>query len=92
MADKQPAKNADHGEKAPSPRESRRGGRQVAAKSRAQPQFPVVGIGASAGGLEAFEQFFTSMPPDSGMAFVLVQHLDPTHKSILTDLISGTRG
>lgn len=87
MAEKQPAKNADHGEKAPSPRESRRGGRQGAAKSRAHPQFPVVGIGASAGGLEAFEQFFTSMPPDSGMAFVLVQHLDPTHKSILTDLI-----
>lgn len=87
MAEKQPAKNADHGEKAPSAKESRRGGRQGAAKSRAEPQFPVVGIGASAGGLEAFEQFFTSMPPDSGMAFVLVQHLDPTHKSILTDLI-----
>ncbi|MEW6110656.1 MAG: chemotaxis protein CheB [Thermodesulfobacteriota bacterium] len=49
--------------------------------------FPIVGIGASAGGLEAFEQFFNNMPPDSGMAFVLVQHLDPTHKSILTDLI-----
>jgi two-component system CheB/CheR fusion protein len=49
--------------------------------------FPIVGIGASAGGLEAFEQFFTNMPYDSGMAFVLVQHLDPTHKSILADLI-----
>jgi two-component system, chemotaxis family, CheB/CheR fusion protein len=49
--------------------------------------FPIVGIGASAGGLEAFEQFFRAMPHDSGMAFVLVQHLDPTHKSILTDLI-----
>ena len=49
--------------------------------------FPIVGIGASAGGLEAFEQFFTNMPPDTGMAFVLIQHLDPTHKSILTDLI-----
>ncbi|MGB6063474.1 MAG: chemotaxis protein CheB [Desulfomonilaceae bacterium] len=47
----------------------------------------VVGIGASAGGLEAFEQFFTSIPPDTGLAFVLVQHLDPTHKSILTDLL-----
>jgi two-component system, chemotaxis family, CheB/CheR fusion protein len=46
-----------------------------------------VGIGASAGGLDAFEQFFNNMPPDSGMAFVLIQHLDPTHKSILTDLI-----
>ena len=50
--------------------------------------FPIVGIGASAGGLEAFEKFFTNMPPDSGMAFVLVQHLDPTHKSILGDLIT----
>jgi two-component system CheB/CheR fusion protein len=52
-----------------------------------QTDFPIVGIGASAGGLEAFDQFFTNMPPDTGMAFVLIQHLDPTHKSILTDLI-----
>ena len=52
-----------------------------------QTDFPIVGIGASAGGLEAFEQFFTNMPPDTGMAFVLIQHLDPNHKSILTDLI-----
>jgi two-component system, chemotaxis family, CheB/CheR fusion protein len=49
--------------------------------------FPIVGIGASAGGLEAFEQFFTHTPPDTGMAFVLIQHLDPKHKSILTELI-----
>lgn len=49
--------------------------------------FPIVGIGASAGGLEAFERFFKAMPPDSGMAFVIVQHLDPTHRSILTDLV-----
>jgi two-component system CheB/CheR fusion protein len=47
----------------------------------------VVGIGASAGGLEAFEQFFSHMPTDSGMAFVLIPHLDPTHKSILADLL-----
>lgn len=55
----------------------------------AQEKFPVVGIGASAGGLAAFETFFTSMPADAdpGMAFVLVQHLAPDHKSILTDLI-----
>ena len=56
-------------------------------KGRGASDFPIVGIGASAGGLDAFEQFFNNMPPDSGMAFVLVQHLDPTHKSILTDLI-----
>ncbi|MDQ7785840.1 MAG: CheR family methyltransferase, partial [Desulfomonilaceae bacterium] len=49
--------------------------------------FPIVGIGASAGGLDAFEKFFTNLPPDTGMAFVLVQHLDPTHKSILSELI-----
>jgi two-component system CheB/CheR fusion protein len=49
--------------------------------------FPVVGIGASAGGLAAFEAFFSAMPPEPGMAFVMVQHLDPNHKSILTDLI-----
>jgi two-component system CheB/CheR fusion protein len=49
--------------------------------------FPIVGIGASAGGLEACEIFFNHLPPDSGMAFVLVQHLDPTHESILVDLI-----
>ena len=51
--------------------------------------FPIVGIGASAGGLAAFEAFFAGMPVDKdpGMAFVLVQHLAPDHKSILTDLI-----
>ena len=51
--------------------------------------FPIVGIGASAGGLAAFEAFFAGMPVDAdpGMAFVLVQHLAPDHKSILTDLI-----
>ena len=53
------------------------------------PGFPVVGIGASAGGLAAFEAFFSGMPADTdpGMAFVLVQHLAPDHKSILTDLV-----
>ena len=51
--------------------------------------FPIVGIGASAGGLGAFEAFFSGMPKDvdPGMAFVLVQHLAPDHKSMLTDLI-----
>ncbi len=51
--------------------------------------FPIVGIGASAGGLGAFEAFFSGMPAevDPGMAFVLVQHLAPDHESILTDLI-----
>ncbi len=49
--------------------------------------FYVVGIGASAGGLEAFEQFFRNMPSNSGMAFVLVPHLSPEHKSMMGDLL-----
>jgi len=48
--------------------------------------FPIVGIGASAGGLRASEQFFASMAPDSGAAFVLIPHLDPSHANILPDL------
>jgi two-component system CheB/CheR fusion protein len=53
------------------------------------PTFPIVGIGASAGGLAAFEAFFSGMPADTDpdMAFVLVQHLAPDHKSILSELI-----
>ncbi|MCY7354176.1 MAG: PAS domain S-box protein [Lysobacter sp.] len=47
----------------------------------------IVGIGASAGGLEAFKSFFTHMPPDSAMAFVLVQHLAPHHPSMLAELV-----
>ena len=52
--------------------------------------FPIVGIGASAGGLAAFEAFFSGMPADTdpGMAFVLVQHLAPDHKSILSELLA----
>ena len=47
----------------------------------------IVGIGASAGGLNAFKSFLSNMPADSGMAFILVQHLSPDHKSMLTDLL-----
>lgn len=49
---------------------------------------PVVGIGASAGGLDAFTQLFKNLPCSTGMAFVLVQHLDPLHKSMLTEILS----
>jgi two-component system CheB/CheR fusion protein len=49
--------------------------------------FYIAGIGASAGGLEAFQEFFTHMPSDSGMSFVLVPHLDPAHKSIIGDIL-----
>ena len=48
---------------------------------------PIVGIGASAGGLEALEQFFTHVSPNSGLAYVVVQHLDPAKESMLPDLL-----
>ena len=50
--------------------------------------FPIVGMGASAGGLEALEAFFTHMPPDKNIAFVIIQHLSPKHKSIMGALLS----
>ena len=64
-------------------------GPAAAAKYLPDSAFPIVGIGASAGGLAAFEAFFSGLPADRdpGMAFVLVQHLAPDHESILTDLI-----
>src|SRR3712207_587953 len=49
--------------------------------------FPVVGIGASAGGLEAFSEFLDAMRPDGGMAFVLVQHLPPDRESLLAEIL-----
>ena len=52
--------------------------------------FRIVGIGASAGGLEAFEQFFRHTAPDCGMAFVLVPHLDPSHASLLAEILQRT--
>ena len=60
---------------------------QVQAPAAATPSFPIVGIGASAGGLEAFEGFFRACPTDTGMAFVLVPHLDPDHESLLTEIL-----
>lgn len=50
--------------------------------------FPIVGVGASAGGLEAFRSLLHALPAKTGMAFVLVQHLDPEHESLLTRLLS----
>jgi two-component system, chemotaxis family, CheB/CheR fusion protein len=51
------------------------------------PLFPIVGIGASAGGLEALEQFLSNVPENTGMGYVIVQHLDPTHKGMLPELL-----
>ena len=50
--------------------------------------FPIVGVGASAGGLEAFTQLLTALGPGTGMAYALVQHLDPSHESALTELLA----
>lgn len=50
--------------------------------------FPIVGVGASAGGLEALERLLKHLPADTGMAFVVVQHLDPTHESRLAEILS----
>src|SRR5471032_3160541 len=55
--------------------------------SPASATFPIVGIGASAGGLEALDQFLGRVPTGSGMAFVIVQHLDPTRKGIMPELL-----
>ena len=54
--------------------------------------FPIVGIGASAGGLEAFTQILHALPPDTGMAFVLIQHLAPSRASMLTEILSRATG
>jgi two-component system CheB/CheR fusion protein len=50
-------------------------------------EFPVVGVGASAGGLEAFKRLIRAIPPSSGMAFILVQHLEPNHESLLAEIL-----
>ncbi|NVO18849.1 MAG: PAS domain-containing protein [Bacteroidetes bacterium] len=55
-------------------------------------QFPIVGIGASAGGLEALEQFLGNVPDNSGLAYVVIQHLDPTQKGLLPELLQRISG
>ena len=64
----------------------------VDARSLARPVTPVggvavVGLGASAGGLEPLEQFLSGVPVASGLAYVVVQHMDPTHKTLLVELL-----
>jgi two-component system, chemotaxis family, CheB/CheR fusion protein len=58
--------------------------------SRPLPPFPIVGVGASAGGLNAFQQLLRHLSIDTGMTFVLIQHLAPEHKSLLTELLAQT--
>ncbi|HVX86070.1 MAG TPA: chemotaxis protein CheB [Phycisphaerae bacterium] len=57
------------------------------AEARPRLPFPVVGVGASAGGLEAYTEFLQACEADSGMAFVLIQHLSPKHQSMLAELL-----
>jgi len=81
-----PAKPASQAEKRP---HGKKGVTEDAQQAVVQKQsFPIVGLGASAGGLEAFTAFLKHLPGDSGMAFVLIQHLDPKQHSQLTDLLS----
>jgi two-component system CheB/CheR fusion protein len=83
MADERPDA-LEHGHSHPSP--------ELVTESDYSPPrgnpFPVVGIGASAGGLEAFAQLLRTLPENTGIAFVLVQHLDPQHQSMLTELLA----
>ncbi len=84
-ASKAPVKKVNLAEKAPSSAARKPG--KVPTTVPKDGAFPVLGLGASAGGLEALEQFFEAMPPDSGMAFLVLTHLDPDHTSILPELV-----
>ncbi|HEY1261952.1 MAG TPA: chemotaxis protein CheB [Terriglobales bacterium] len=68
----------------------RPGGAKTEPASTGAPAFPIVGIGASAGGYEAFAEMLKSLPENTGMAFVFVQHLDPSHGSVLSEILSRT--
>lgn len=82
--------------KQPQPANSGKAATGSAPKATSSPQkpplFPIVGIGASAGGLEALELFLRHVPEGSGLALVIVQHLDPTHKGILPELLQRATG
>lgn len=69
------------------PRPARQSTKPLATAVHALRPFPIVAIGASAGGLEALEQFLGHVPPASGMAFVVIQHLDPDRKDMLSELL-----
>jgi two-component system CheB/CheR fusion protein len=79
----QPVSAGDQAEEAPATADAAPGESRT---ERTAP--PVAGIGASAGGLDAFKKFFAAMPADSGIAFVLVPHLDPAHESLMVELLA----
>jgi two-component system CheB/CheR fusion protein len=74
----------------PSDDKNRRAGRSRSKLRSRVEACPIVGIGASAGGLEAFQRLLKCVPPNTGMAFVLVQHLDPEHESMLSRLLRSS--
>lgn len=98
MATKKKGRQAAAGKKARAPVKSRRPVAEPDPPPSREPDTaeskpdvsgpPVVGIGASAGGLDAFKRFFAAMPADSGVAFVLIPHLDPKHKSLMAELLT----
>src|SRR5258707_2427476 len=71
------------------PRRSRRRSSPGRGSLLGHDSFPVVGLGASAGGLDASRRLLAALPPGTGMAFILIQHLDPTHASMMVDLLAG---
>src|SRR5436190_521730 len=74
----------------PTSRRSSKASRPKTSARKDSSPFPIVGVGASAGGLEAFTELLTHLPNDTGFGFVLVQHLDPQHESALTQLLART--
>ena len=61
---------------------------RTASKKEIDKSLYIVGVGASAGGLEALETFFDSCPADTGLAFVIIQHLSPDYKSLMSELLA----
>src|SRR5262249_35920810 len=61
---------------------------EAAEHGQGQGDFPIIGLGGSAGSIDALKAFFSAVDPKSGLAFVVVQHLDPTHKSMMSELLS----
>lgn len=84
--DKDPGKNEPHKTPSEEPGPQEEEELSPGEKGKKKPLF-IVGMGGSAGGLEAFEEFFKNMPADTGMAFVIVQHLSPTHECLMPDLL-----
>lgn len=84
MTEKQPNEPKSSGNVEPLPPETT----ETLDNNNTKKPFYIVGVGASAGGLEALREFFAEMPEDSGMAFVVIQHLAPDHKSLMVELLA----